>query len=135
MLSRMHFTGNDSYQNFAVFAPILSSLILDRNEKVTNWKSTAVSSEKIKPFDTNLEPTVSNLANGKVILKFNNSALVQIIFSSLYNNFILNLHIVYELNTWPSNRTNNFTLKNCLFGTVNLTGNADKKNLLTTVKE
>ena len=131
----MHFTGNDSYQNFAVFAPILSSLILDRNEKVTNWKSTAVSSEKIKPFDTNLEPTVSNLANGKVILKFNNSALVQIIFSSLYNNFILNLHIVYELNTWPSNRTNNFTLKNCLFGTVKLTGNADKKNLLTTVKE
>ena len=26
-------------------------------------------------------------------------------------NFILNLYIVYELNTLPRNRTNNFTLK------------------------
>ena len=47
-------------------------------------------------------------------------------FSSFYRNFILNLHIVYELNAWPRNFTNNFKLINCLFGTVKLTRNADK---------
>ena len=59
----MYFTGKDGYQNFLVFAPMLSSLILDSNKKVTNWISTGN-----KPFDTNLEPTISNLANGKVSL-------------------------------------------------------------------
>ena len=38
---------------------------------------TEVTSEKAKPVKTNLEPTMSNLANGKVSLKFNYSVLVQ----------------------------------------------------------
>ena len=50
-----------------------------------------MTSEKIKLFDTNLEPNMSNLAEGKAILKFKNSVLVQKTFSSLYSNFILNL--------------------------------------------
>ena len=37
---RMYFTGDDGYQNFLVFAPMLSSLILDSNKKVTKWTST-----------------------------------------------------------------------------------------------
>ena len=57
-----------------------------------------------------LEPTMSNLVNGRVILKFNISALVQKSSSSLYSTFILNLYIVYELNNWPRNPTNNFQL-------------------------
>ena len=79
-----------------------------------------ISSEKIKPFDTNLEPAMSNLANGGVILKFSNSVLVQKLFSSLHSNFILNLYIAFELIDWPSNLTNNFPLKNYLFGTAKL---------------
>ena len=67
LLGRMYFTGDDGYQNFLVFAPILSLLVLDSNEKVTNWMSTGISSEKIKSFDTNLEPSMTNLANGRVI--------------------------------------------------------------------
>ena len=46
--------------------------------------------------------------------------------SSLYSNFILNLYIVYELNTLPRNPINNFALKNRLFDTVKLTRNAGK---------
>ena len=42
------------------------------------------------------------------------------------SNFILNLFIVYKLNIFPGNPTNTFTLKNCLFGTIKLTWNADK---------
>ena len=75
---------------------MLSSLVLDSNEKVTTWISTGISSEKIKPFHTNLEPTMSNLANGTVNLKFNNSVLVRKSFSSLYSNFLLNMFIVYN---------------------------------------
>ena len=71
-----------------VLAPMLSSLILNSNKKVTNWISSRISSEKIKSFDTNLEPTMSNLAIGRVTLKLNNCVLVQISSSSLYSNFI-----------------------------------------------
>ena len=67
-LGRMYFTGNDGYQFFLLFAPMLKSLMLDSNKKVTNWILTGISSEKIKPFGTGLEPTLSNLAKGRVML-------------------------------------------------------------------
>ena len=122
----MYFTGNVGHKNFLVLPPTFSSLILDSNRKVTNWISIRISSEKIKFFDTSLQPTKSNLANGRVNLKFNNSVLVQKLFCSLYSNFILNLYIVYELNTWPGNPVNNFFLKNYLSGTVKLVRNTTK---------
>ena len=52
---------NDGYQDFSAFVPILPKY---------HWK-------KLKPFDTNLEPTVFNIANGRVISKLENSALVK----------------------------------------------------------
>ena len=61
MLGRMYFTGNDGYQNFLGFASMLILSILDSHKKVTNWILTGISSEKIKPCDTNLKPTMSNL--------------------------------------------------------------------------
>ena len=82
----MYFTGNYGYQKFLLFAPMLSSLILDSNKKVTYWILAEISSIKIKPFDTNLEPSMSNLANGRVNLKFDNSVIVQKKFFSLYSN-------------------------------------------------
>ena len=85
---------------------MLSSLILDSNTKATNWISTGISSEKIKPFDTNLEPTMSNLAIDRVFIKFNKSVLAEESSSSLYSNFILNFYIAYELNNWQHNPTN-----------------------------
>ena len=39
LLNKMYGKGNDSYQNFLVFAPMLSSLILDRNKNVITWIS------------------------------------------------------------------------------------------------
>ena len=62
----MCFKGNDGFQNFLVFVPMLSSLVLDSNKNVTSWISTAILSENIKRFYTNLEQTMSNLANGRV---------------------------------------------------------------------
>ena len=50
LLGRMYFTGDDGYYNYLVFVPMLSSLILDSNRKVTNLILTEISSEKIKPI-------------------------------------------------------------------------------------
>ena len=74
------------------------------------WISIRVSSET-KPFDTNLDRIMPNLANGRVILNFSNSILVQKSSSLLYSNFIVDLYIVYELNNWPRNSTNYSPLK------------------------
>ena len=89
----MYFTSNNGYQNFLVFASMLSSLI------VAKWISNGISSYESKPFDINFEPTMSNLTNGRIILKFSSSVIVQkncIVL--LYSSFSLSLHIVYELN-------------------------------------
>ena len=69
---------------------------------------------------------MSSLTNGRANLKFNNSVVIKKSVSSLYSDFILNLYIVYELNTWLRILANNFTLKNCLFGTVKLERNTIK---------
>ena len=31
---------------------------------------------------------------------------------------IVNVYIVYDLNAWPSNPSNNFKFENCLFGAI-----------------
>ena len=87
----MYFTGNNGYQKFLLFTPILNAPTLDNSKKVTNCISIGVSPEKIKPFDTNPAPTMTNLVNGRVSLKFNSSVLVQKDSSSLSSNLILNL--------------------------------------------
>ena len=95
----MCFTGDDVYHNFSIFAPMLSSLILDSNTKLLTGYRVEYHLKKNKSFDTNLEPTICNLANSSVILKVNNkSVLVQKSLhcnSSLYRNFILNFYIIY----------------------------------------
>ena len=108
LLGRMYFISNDGYQHFLVSTPMFSSLISDSHKEVSNWISTGISSGNFKTFDTNLERTMSNLANDRITLKLNNSALVQKKFSSFYSHIILNLYIVYELNNWPRDPTNNF---------------------------
>ena len=42
LLGRIYFAGDDGYQNFLVFTPMLSSLILDSNRKVTDGISAGI---------------------------------------------------------------------------------------------
>ena len=76
----MYFTGGDDYYKFLVFFPILSSIILNSNKKVSNWISTETSSEIIKPFGKNLEPAISNLSNGRVNLNLISPGFLQVVF-------------------------------------------------------
>ena len=41
---------------------------------------------------------------------------------------MVNVGIVYDLDAWPRNSTNNFKFKNCLFGATNVVKNIDKEN-------
>ena len=55
---------------------MLHSVILDNNnKKISNWISTEISPEKIKPFDSSFVSITPNLMNGRIILKINNYAL------------------------------------------------------------
>ena len=57
---RIYVTGNDGNKNLLVFSVIFSSPILDSKKKITNWISTGILTEKIEPFDINLDPAMSN---------------------------------------------------------------------------
>ena len=84
--------------------------------------TTGASPGKIEPFDTSLDPIMSNLANGRVILKFNSFVLVQENSSlSSYSNFILNLYIAGDL-------------RNSLFSPVKLVEMHSKVNFFIMVK-
>ena len=44
---------------------------------------------------------------------------------------ILNVYIVYDLDAWPGNPTNNFKFKNCLLGATNIVKNGDKEKYVS----
>ena len=84
-----------------------------------------MSAESIKPpatSDNSLTPKLNYYGN-KVRVKFTGSYLKQPIISFTLEK-VVNMYIVYELGTSTSN-DNDPTLKNCLFGAVTLTKNAD----------
>ena len=110
MLSRIYFTGSDSYQWL--------SFDNNDNKKVTNWISTAISAEKSKPFGSSLSLIKPNLVNAKVSIRFNNSVLVQQKSSSYVVISYINIYLVYELNILLHTRSHNVTLKNCLVQSI-----------------
>ena len=40
---------------------------------------------------------------------------------------IVNAYIVYDLDAWPKNPTNNFIFKNCLLGATSIVKNSDEE--------
>ena len=70
---------------------MLSLLILVRKKILLTKYQLEYHLKKTKQIVTNFEPTMFYLANDRVILKLDNSVLVQKRFSSLCSNFALNL--------------------------------------------
>ena len=90
------------------------------------WKSKGLPAETIKPpttSDNGIKPTINYYYGTKVRGKFTGSCLKQQKISYTHSN-IVNIYIVYELGASGSNNSDP-TLKNCLFGAVTLTKNAD----------
>ena len=63
--------------------------------------------------------------NSRIKLKFKKSCLKQKDKTAYTSKNLVHLFIVYELDTWSQDTNSDFTLKNCLFGSVKLTENAD----------
>ena len=92
---------------------------------VSSWKSKGLSAESIKPPTTSdniLTPELNYYGN-KVRVKFTGSCLRQPQISYTHEK-VVNIYIVYKLGTSTSH-DNDPTRKNCLFGAVILTKNAD----------
>ena len=100
--------------------------IIANSKYISSWKSKGLSDETITtyaPPDNSLTPLIDHYGS-KVRLKFNKDCLKQ------PNNFTydyghkVNVYIVYELGA-SSSSSSDPTLKDCLFGAVTLTKNAD----------
>ena len=61
----------------------------------------------------------------RIGIKFHNNPLT--VEQNNYLSKIVNIYIVYDLDAWPKNPTNNFKLKNSLFGATNVIKNSDKE--------
>ena len=61
-------------------------------------------------------------------IKFDKDSLA--VEQNNYLSKIVNLYIVYDLDAWPRNLTNNFKFINCLFGATTAVKSSDKENYM-----
>ena len=124
-IGKSHFE-EDGTQNYLVFQPINRYFkVIANTDYVSSWKSKGLSAKTIKPpttSDNSLTPAVSYYGT-KTRVKFTGSCLKQSKISYTHGK-VVNIYIVYELGA-SSSHNNDPTLKNCLFGAVTLTKNAD----------
>ena len=116
----------DGTQNYLVFQPLDKYFNIIPNKKYnSSWQSKGISNKTIKPpttSDNSLTPLVDYLGH-KISIKFIGSCLKQPKISYTHGT-IVNIYIVFEPGASGSDDSDP-TLKNCLFGAVTLTKNAD----------
>ena len=124
-LGRIYFTSNDGSQNTFVYQPTLDALEVTKGtDYVISWKSKGVFNSKLKPLYTVVFNSLK-LSEYRFGIKFDKDPLA--VEQNNYLTKIVNVYIVYQLNTWPKTPTNNFKFKNCLFGATNVVKNSDKE--------
>ena len=122
-IGKSHFEEGGT-QNYLVFQTIRYFKI--NGKYILSWKSIGLSDETITPYatsDNSLAPLINHYGS-KVRVKFNKSCLKQPNKLTYDYGSRMNIYIVYELGASSSNDSDP-TLKNCLFGAVTLTKNAD----------
>ena len=126
---KQYFDEGSGKQNYLIFLPMgkyfkLNS-VAGAADYFLSWQSKGISNETIKPpitSDNSLNPEL-NYYGTKTRVKVTKSCLEQ---SShiLTHKKVVNIYIFYELGASSSNFSDP-TIKNCLFGAVTLTKNAD----------
>ena len=117
---RMYFTCKDGSKNTFFCQPTLDTLELKKDkgtEYALNWKSKGVYNSKFKPSCTAFLHSIK-LSGYRIGLKFDKDALAAV--QNNYLSKIVNVYIVYDIDAWPINPTNNFKFKNCLFGATSI---------------
>ena len=125
ILNEAKYFSSEIFQNSLVFTPAQEYIkCFSGTTRINSWKSNGMSEENIK----NITKSYSNLAPTFVDyhfipdINFNGHCLINDIFIPKK---VINLHISYILNPQLRNFNTDFTLGNCLFGSVKLTKNAD----------
>ena len=125
-LGNSMFDGEDGFQAYLIFQPVHKYFkFITNTNYISSWKSKGLSAESIKlflTFDNSLTP-LRAYYDYNIRLTFNGSILRQPKVSYTHGK-VVNIYIIYELGASSSN-VNDPTLKNCLFGAVTLTKNAD----------
>ena len=118
--------GEDGTQNYLVFQPMYRYFkMITNTDYISSWKYKGLSAENIKPptiSDNSLTPVLSYYGT-KTRVKCTGTCLKQLNISYTHGK-VVNIYIVCELDA-SSSHVNYPTLKNCLFGAVTLTKNAD----------
>ena len=123
-ICKSHFE-EDETQNYLVFQPLNKYFkLITITLSILSWQSKGLSTKTIDPPTTSISPLIGYVGN-KMKVKFTGSCLKQSNKLTCTHGKVVNIYIVYELAASSSN-VNGPTLKNCLFGTVALTKNADK---------
>ena len=108
-----------------VFIPVKKYIkYFSGTTRIDSWKSNAISEENIENItksDSNLAPTFVD-HHFLTVINFNEHCLINNI--SIPKK-VINLCISYTISPWLRNLNINFTLGNCLFGSVEVTKNAD----------
>ena len=112
-------------QNYLVFQPIHRYFKI-KWKNIFSWKSKGLSDETNTSYGTsdNSPTPLIDYYGSKVRIKFNKGCLKQPNKLKYDYGRKVNVYIVHELGTSSSNNSDP-TLKNCLFGAVTLTKNAD----------
>ena len=128
-IGKSHFE-EDGTQSYLVFQPLKKKFkAITNTNYISSWKSKGLSTESIKPpttSDNSLTPALSYYRTTTRV-EFTGSCLKQ--SKILYaHGKVVNIYIVHELGA-SSSHVNDPTIKNCLFGAVTLTKNADIDNM------
>ena len=124
-IGKSHFE-EDGTQNYLVFQPMYRYFkMITNTDYISSWKSKGLSAESIEPpttSDNSFTPALSYYFT-KTRVKFTRICLKQSKTSHTHGK-VINIYIVHELGA-SSSHINDPTPKNCLFGAVTLTKNAD----------
>ena len=128
----MYFTSNNRSQITFVYQPTLDTLDLKKDkgtDYIFSWKSKGVYTSKLKPLFTDFLLSIK-LSGYRMGIKFDKDPLAveQNNWMSKIVNVYINVYIVYDLDAWPRNPTNNFKFRNCLFGSTSVAKNSDIMN-------
>ena len=110
-----------------VYQPTLDTFKLEKDKDtdyVFSSKSKGLYNSKLKPLYSAFLHGIT-LSGYKMGIKFDKYPLA--VEQSNYFTKIVNVCIVYDLDVWPRNPTNNFKFKNCLFGATGIVQNSDKE--------
>ena len=128
-ISQSYFN-NDGAQLYSVFQPIdkTTTTFSNHADIISEWESKGLPNENIVPpftISKSLSPKLIQHSFRKK-LKFKGSCLKHEDKTAVTPKNVVNLFTAYELDTWSRDLDIDFTLKYCLFRSINLNKNTDK---------